>query len=75
MVGSVGKEKQGSSGDDITEFILRGDEEPVAGRVSDFLQAEKQKKFSNANHTGCRDSRRIMEKPGFTAAHGVDSAK
>jgi hypothetical protein len=54
MVGSVGKEKQGSSGDDITEFILRGDEEPVAGRVSDFLQAEKQKKFSNANHTGCR---------------------
>jgi hypothetical protein len=34
MVGSVGKKKQGSSGDDITEFILRGDEEPVAGSQS-----------------------------------------
>jgi hypothetical protein len=51
MVGSVGKKKQGSSGDNITEFILRGDEEPVAGSQSTRISEEAS---NDRGAKGCR---------------------
>ena len=51
MVGSVGKKKQGSSGDDITEFILTGDEEPVAGSQSTRISEEAS---NDRGAKGCR---------------------